>query len=344
MKYNEYKIQHFLSDEFFIQWVVSPDDDNKHFWEKWLSEHPEKRKTVQSAAAIIKAIRYKKNLELSDKTYIDTFENIIKHDHSETDRLQKKSSSSWYIFFSMRKIAASIFIGLICWLGYSVISKSTEEPALTSEISYTTKKNPFGKKSMITLSEGTVIYLNAGSEIKYPREFSDSSRNVTLTGEAFFEVKKDGRPFIVKTDNKIIHVLGTSFNVNQSYTGDVSVALVSGKVRINDELGNQVLLDPKEMLVMKADGGFYKTEFDPLEIIGWKDKHLIFNRNTFEEVKMKIEKWYGVEVKLKGKIKPGWTYTGAYENETLENVLEGIKLTSGFNYKINNKTITISTY
>ncbi|MFD2035705.1 FecR family protein [Belliella marina] len=344
MKYNEYKIQHFLSDEFFIQWVVSPDDDNRHFWEKWLAEHPEKRETIQSAAAIIQAIQYKKALELSDKTYIETFENIIKHDNTETDRRQKKSSNSWYIFFSIRRIAASIFIGLICWLGYNVISQTTEEPTDTSKISYITRSNPFGKKSMITLSEGTKIYLNAGSELKYPREFSDSSRTVTLTGEAFFEVEKDGRPFVVKTDSKIIHVMGTSFNVNQTNAGDVSVALVTGKVKINDELGNQVLLDPKEMLVMKGDGAFYKTDFDPLEITGWKDKHLIFKRCTFEEVKMKIEKWYGVEVLQKGKIKPGWTYTGAYENETLENVLEGIKLTSGFTYNINNKTITISTY
>jgi len=166
---------------------------------------------------------------------------------------------------------------------------------------------------------------------------------VSLKGEAFFEVESEDRPFVVETMETRVRVLGTSFNVNQKDNGTVMVALITGKVTVNDGEGNQVNLEPSEMMVKEKGGDWHKTPFDPLEITGWKDKMLVFKSNSFSEVKERIENWFGVEIQLQGKIKPDWTYSGIYQDETLENVLRGIFLTSGLSYQIKDKDNVIIT-
>ncbi|WP_373399270.1 FecR family protein [Algoriphagus halophilus] len=210
------------------------------------------------------------------------------------------------------------------------------------EVTFITKKNPKGVKSSIKLSDGSVIHLNSNSEIIYPNEFSDSLRTISLKGEAFFDVSKESRPFKVNVDNTIVEVLGTEFNINQSKGEELAVALVSGKVKVNDTHGNQVILDPSEMLVIKNDGNFYKSTFDSLQVVGWKDKNLIFKRDDFYTVKEKLENWYGIEITVKGKIGSKWAYTGEYHDETLKNVLEGIRQTSNIHYKLKGKKVEIT--
>ena len=83
MKYKDFEIDDFLMDEFFIQWIKNPNDNNRHFWEKWLEQHPEKRPVVMEAVSIISAIHYKGKFAVNDSLYIETFENIIKAEKSE---------------------------------------------------------------------------------------------------------------------------------------------------------------------------------------------------------------------------------------------------------------------
>ena len=150
-----------------------------------------------------------------------------------------------------------------------MVGAPVQETPIKKETTIVHRSNPAGKKSIVTLSDGTRIYLNAESEISYASEFTDSLRLVSLKGEAFFEVQKEGRPFVVEIDQTRIRVLGTSFNVNQSNNGALTVALVTGKVSINDQHGNQMQLEPSEMMVREEDGNLHKTRFDPLEITGW---------------------------------------------------------------------------
>ena len=345
MRYKDYDIDDFLLDEFFIQWIKDPNENNRHFWEKWLEQHPEKREVIMEAVSVINSIQYKEKSKVGNKLYIETFENIVK---AERDYLNKKDLSfknkKWNLPFHFRQIAATLLILFCFGMLYTVIfHPPIKEVVIKNEITTITRANPVGKKSMITLSDGTMIYLNSESEISYSSEFSDSLRLVSLKGEAFFEVQKEGRPFVVETQGTTIQVLGTSFNVNQKDNGPLMVALVTGKVRINDHQGNQLNLEPSEMMVMEKGGHLYKTGFDPLEITGWKDKVLVFKSNNFSDVKDKIEKWFGVKIQLNGKINSDWTYSGIYKDETLENVLRGIFLTSGINYKIENKkSVTIT--
>lgn len=343
MRYKDYKLEDFLMDEFFIQWVKFPDRNNCHFWEKWLQEHPQKRETVMQAVQLIRGVHYGKNELFTDTMYVETFENIIRTTNSIGSKMRvERDFFQIFDFFSVRKFVAIMVLGFCCWMSYSLMFQREEVKEVFVEIPMVKKINPAGIKSLITLSDGSKVYLNAGSSIQFPKQFSADRREVQLTGEAFFDIQSEAdRPFVVNTANTQIKVLGTTFNVNQEESGKIAVALVSGKVRVNDDKGNQVNLDPSEMLVMEHSGEFYKTGFDPLEILGWKDKQLVFKKDAFTVVQRKLENWYGVEVQVKGRMPKNWVYTGVYRDELLENVLAGIFYTSGITYKIEGKKITI---
>src|SRR5690554_3922339 len=343
MKYRDYNIDDFLADEFFIQWVKSPNENNKHFWEKWLEQHPEKREVVMQAVSIISSIHYQTKPVFHDRLYVEIFENIIKAEKGDSVKVLPPNNQNWGYTFPFRQVAAALLVLFCLGMLYQVVFYPTiKEKTITNKITVQSKSNPAGKKSVLTLADGTKIYLNAESEISYASEFSDSIRLVSLKGEAFFEVQKENRPFVVETHQTRIRVLGTSFNVNQKNDGVLTVALVTGKVRINDEKGNEVELEPSEMMVRGKEGGIHKTAFDPLEITGWKDKVLVFKKSSLAEVKEKVENWFGVKVQLNGKIDPNWSYSGIYKDETLENVLRGIFLTSGSSYKIEDKNVIIA--
>src|SRR5690554_4801757 len=121
---------------------------------------------------------------------------------------------SWITFDVIRRVAA-IFLILFC-LGilYQVLNNPPKVEVVEKQAHIIKRANPAGKKSLISLSDGTKVYLNSDSEISYGSEFSDSLRHVSLKGEAFFEVAKESRPFVVETQGTKIRVLGTSFNVN----------------------------------------------------------------------------------------------------------------------------------
>tara|TARA_R110002124_G_scaffold286927_3_gene469272 strand:+ start:878 stop:1918 length:1041 start_codon:yes stop_codon:yes gene_type:complete len=343
MKYEDYTIDDFLMDDFFIHWVKYPNENNRHFWEKWLGQHPEKREIVMQAVIIISSVHYQSKMVMGDRRYVEAFENILKANNESGQKRIKMAGGFRGANLPWRGIAAGILMLFSLGVCYNLIIEPTITNELeVSETSMVKRVNPAGKKSILTLSDGSRIFLNSASEISYSSEFNDSLRLVSLKGEAFFEVKKEKRPFIVETEQTKIKVLGTSFNVNQKENGALMVALVSGKVRINDNEGRQIQLEPSEMLVRDKGGSFHKTGFDLLAITGWKDKTLVFRESSFSEVKEKIENWFGVKMFLQGNIDPDMTYSGTYKEESLENVLRGIFFTTGLTYKIEDKTVTIT--
>tara|TARA_R110002074_G_scaffold339281_1_gene509786 strand:- start:789 stop:1829 length:1041 start_codon:yes stop_codon:yes gene_type:complete len=342
MKYEEYNIDDFLMDDFFIHWVKNPNDNNRHFWEKWLEQHPEKRAIVMQAIIIISSVHYKSKPLMNDRRYVEAFENILKADNSSGLKKTKMEVEYRKPKFPWRKVAAFILILFCVGVSYQLILSPNSIPETSrTNVNLIKRANPAGKKSILTLSDGSKIFLNSESEISYTSGFNDSLRLVRLVGEAYFEVKKEKRPFVVETSQTKITVLGTSFNVNQKQNGTLKVALVSGKVQINDQSGNQMQLQPSEMMVRDEDGAFHKTGFDLLTITGWKDQTLVFRENSFNEVKEKIENWYGVKIILQGNIDTNITYSGTYQEESLENVLKGMLYTSRLAYKIEKKNVTI---
>lgn len=340
-KYEDYEFEDFLADEFFVQWVKSPNENNSHFWEKWLASTPQRRKLVSEAASFVRSIHYQDKLEFSDDDYIEVFETILKSDIKQESYKPTVSNNAkrWHSVFSFRWAAAIFLMVFSFWALYEAQNSPDSH---VKEVEWITRVNESGKKTVIHLNDGTVIHLNSNSRISYPANFTDSLRAVSMEGEAFFDVQKENRPFVVEVNDAKVQVLGTSFNVNSLIEGRLEVALVSGKVKVNDRLGNQIMLAPTQMMVLENNGKISKENFDVRSVTGWKDKYLIFTDDDISTVIRKIENWYGVEINTVGKFSGQWAYTGQYHDESLENVLEGIAQTSKIKYKIQGKEVEIT--
>lgn len=228
---------------------------------------------------------------------------------------------------------------------------------------------PYGSKSKIAFSDGTVVWLNAGSKLSYPRVFNPSLREVYLEGEGFFDVEKDAsRPFVVNTAGIRIEVLGTSFNV-KSYPEDdeIEATLVSGKLSVSKNTGQMqtsgkgIILSPNQRAVYsKSDDKIVigntlsktvgiaedklnkrDTGADTESIIAWKQERLVFKSESFENLALRLERWYNVKIIIKDEELKKYKFTGTFENETIEQALNALKLTSPFQYTINQNEIHI---
>lgn len=336
MKYKDFDIEDFLMDEFFIKWVKKPNEETNHFWLKWIQSNPEKKDALLVAKEIIESMDYHDRVNLLDEEYTEIYEGIqsrFKHQSKAGDK-----SNYWLLF---RRLVAVLFIVSCISLGYFV-NVQIKENKIAALQEIVTKETTNGMKSQFVLSDGTKVYLNSDSKLIFPKGFQGTERRVKLSGEAFFEVKQDkDSPFIVEVGENEIKVLGTSFNAH--YRDVFTVALVTGKVEVGDLLGNKIFLSPNEMLIKEKEGKFTKTIFDPLSLLGWKDNYLVFNDDKFDEVLEKLRRWYGVEFSVVGDVRKDWSYSGKYHKETLQNVLEGISITSNFSYEITGKKIKIIT-
>ncbi|MCW9706633.1 FecR family protein [Fodinibius salsisoli] len=215
-----------------------------------------------------------------------------------------------------------------------------------------TKIAEMGQKKMLTLADGTEIHLNAGSSITFPEQFSVKKREVVLSGEAFFKVKEDSaRPFIVQTKNLSTTVLGTSFNV-RSYDNDQQsdVSLVTGKLKVQPsdttrEATSYVLAPGEAVVLDKRNNTLEQTRFDTGIRLGWTEGVLVFENAGKDEIITRIERWYGVTIKVENREKSvdqQWKYRGIFKDESLEDVLKGISYVKNFTYQIENQTVTIT--
>ena len=171
---------------------------------------------------------------------------------------------------------------------------------VTSAMVYNQVDVPQCGEYQLRLSDGSVVFLNSQTRLRFPVRFSGNTREVELVGEAYFEVTKDpDKPFIVHTHGQSITVLGTQFNVSAFENEEViKTTLVTGKVRVGGkEMKEQVVLSPSEQLVFDKKSGQHKIcRVDVQDYIAWKDGQFRFRDVRLDEIMRSIERWYGVEV------------------------------------------------
>ncbi len=199
---------------------------------------------------------------------------------------------------------------------------------------------PYGKRSYIMLSEGTKVWLNSGSKLTFPPAFKGKTREVTLEGEAFFDVAKDPeRPFFVKTEAFKMKVYGTKFNI-QAYSQekDFNIVLVEGKVSMNANKASQtqeVFLVPNQKAsISKGDKDFEITQVENIEVYtAWIDGYLTFINEDVSVLLKKVSRYYNVEIE----VKPGENMEKIYGKldlkNDLERVLDGIAFISKTKYE-----------
>jgi len=218
-----------------------------------------------------------------------------------------------------------------------------------SKTYYNVLRIPYGKRYEVYLTDGTHIYLNAGSELKYPSYFSDnSSREVYLKGEAYFEVAKDEkRPFIVRTNDLKTKVYGTKFNVSAySNENSTQVVLVEGLVgvQVNKETENEyVLIKPSQKgYKLKNKNDVQIEDVEVVKYIAWKDGVLMFENESTENIFKVLERHFNIIIQNNYSELNDHRFTGTFKQESLDDILNTISNHTHFDFFIKNETIVIN--
>ena len=338
MKYNSYTTEDFLNDETFQAYALGTSKEHTCFWINWLSENPKKNEEASKALEIITSFSIQ-TLQIDKSIYNEDFQKL--QDAIDTKRNFGIPVRQKQLFL---KIAASII--LVLGIGYVFQVTDAEKEQEMESVTLLEKSNPKGRKSTVMLPDGSKVKLNSESHLKY-EEF-DNKRVVELSGEAFFEVAKNpSKPFTVYSKEISTTALGTSFNV-RSYPEDLvtQVYLKSGEVEVVDFQN----APNEKLLLLPGNGAEYNTseksltqkKFDSEIILAWNDNIIKFINADFKHVQNVLERWYGVEMEVKGKPDSSWRISGAFKNESLENVLSSIDFTAPLEYTISNNKVKIN--
>jgi ferric-dicitrate binding protein FerR (iron transport regulator) len=238
------------------------------------------------------------------------------------------------------RIAAAIVL-MVSIGGLSVYIAS--ESGLFQTNSFVEVATNAGQQSKVTLPDGSLVWLNAETHLKY--NHGKKNRVVVLSGEAYFEVTHNpNRPFIVKTGNTKIQVLGTKFNVSHYPDSEITQAsLLTGKINMSlPGADHAIELVPGQKLVYNAEKHTYaKSEARVQDEILWRQGILFFDNEPFDGLIKKLERYYAVQFIYNREVFDNKHYTGKIDNLSIEKVLDFISLTIPMKYEVNNKTIKL---
>ncbi|MCK4406317.1 MAG: FecR family protein [Bacteroidales bacterium] len=312
--------------------------EEKQIFDKWISSNNENKAYFNDLKKI-----WNQSGSLSEYDLIDV--NAAKEKVKRKIKIQ--SNNKFPISRKLLKVAAVIvFVIGISWLTYLLFQKEGSE-----YFQYIESVTKNGEKAKVVLSNGTKIWINSGSSLKYPDVFTGKNPEVFLEGEAFFDVSHNrNKPFIVTTSLIQVEVLGTEFNIS-SYPDDetIETTLVTGTVKITSKnakskLGKEnYILKPNEKATFsKNNNTIVVDEVITKYYTSWKDGRLYFNNETFEKIAKRLERWYDLEIKLTGSELKYNRYTCVVnKDKTIEHVLNLLNICTPIEYSIEGKTITI---
>lgn len=225
--------------------------------------------------------------------YFDKKEAKLRIEH----RLSKKQTPIRTLLNNAWVRAAILLLAILSGALINNFVRTTNHSTTYSEVIV-----PLGQMTQIKLPDGSNIYLNSGTKLKYPTAFDQSKREIFIDGEAFMDVSKNKhKPFIVNTTNFSITVLGTSFNVS-AYSEDnrANVTLVEGSVQLQSKLkGWSKNMVPGQIATINNGDGPSVAQVNTEFYTTWKEGKIIFRKETLEEIAHKMERWYNVEIRFK---------------------------------------------
>lgn len=314
--------------------------------ETWADESVENLAILKESRVLMdKAKRWFENESFDPET---AWAKVLKQIETSSPVIPITAKTSKEILFSrILRIAAVIFLAVSLSVAGYYIGFRQQKHAIFTEIITNGQQIVSG----ITLPDGSVVTLNRNSKLSYPKEFSGSVREVTITGEAFFEVEPDAsRPFVIDAGNARIKVLGTSFNVC-AYPGEetVDVLVETGKVEVSCH-SRAVSSDCNVVLVPGEKGVLSNREFTlrksvntDRNITSWKTRRFVFDQTPLSEVVNALEKVYFVNIQL---VDPGMnnlTLTANFNNQPIDFILDVVSLTFNLELKAMNGQYFLTT-
>ena len=272
--------------------------------------------------------RFKLSPEQENKDLEPLLHKLHHQIHSKENTPHKKIS----FVYQLQRIAAILFIPVVLGIAtYFWYDQTGNEQLAYAEI-----QCPDGTRTQFHLPDGSSGFLNNGSSIRYAVPFN-KNREVLLSGEAFFDVAKNGHPFHVKTNNLDVQVMGTSFNV-MAYEDDAieEVILQTGKVKVSVLNGKKLAtLRPNQQLLLNLDNNQYQiNRVEASNFTAWREGKLIFRNEGLEAVAKRIERWYNVDIEITDESLKDYTFHATFMDHNLEEVLTLLTLTSPIKFEI----------
>lgn len=210
-----------------------------------------------------------------------------------------------------------------------------------AEMVYNTLEVPEAKYFKIQLSDGTLVWINSMSSLRFPSDFSGAERRVYLEGEAYFDVAHNAStPFVVETGGTDVKVLGTKFNVD-AYMQEVRTTLKEGSVSVQNGVA-ELILKPGEYAFSKSDK-LIKGEADLEYDLAWVNDEFLFRNDNISTIATQISRWYGVQVKFRGEIDVSKRYTGTVSRKAkLSETMEMLEFVSDLSFKLENNELIVT--
>lgn len=236
--------------------------------------------------------------------------------------------------------AAAVALVLVCVGLYTMHGYKTAQP----EIEYLIAKASATTPRQVVLADGTHVWLNCGATLRYPKQFSDTLREVALTGEGYFEVAKDHRkPFVVDGTTMNVRVLGTVFNFNDNgRSGASEVSLLEGSVRVvADSTEESIVLKPGQKASLEPSGSLTVNDVDARLDAVWHTRVIPFEKSNIRQIADVLEQLYDVKIVVGKNVDNSKTYSGEIQwNENIETELSLLQNTLPINYEIKGRVVT----
>ncbi|MEP0366919.1 MAG: FecR domain-containing protein [Cyclobacteriaceae bacterium] len=313
--------------------------DDQHRLSKWLDEDPKNRKVLNKVELYWKSADSSAQIA-KNRIWIKLIDEIDSSPELGDQIEVKNIHIKWYrVAAAVALLVASSFVAYNFWF--------SNNPNNSGSMSIIEKVSPLGKKLELQLTDGTMVKLNSGSKISYPETFEGNSREVVLTGEAFFDVARDeSKPFIISSKNIHVEVLGTSFSV-QAYEDEAfsEVFVKSGKVRVSDALGRSFvdILPAEKATYSKEDKVLMRSDIQNSSVaFGWMDGRLVFEDEVLEVVFKRLSRWYGVSISYDKITLKNKRITANCKACSIHEMMESLSYNYEFDYEISGDLITIN--
>lgn len=289
----------------------------------WIDESEEHEKLAKDVGYIYSAIDTVRTIRVIDA------EKDLSIVHRRMDKQRRISVWVW-----LQRIAAILFIPLLL----SIICNEIKEET----VQFMEVRSQPGMISSVDLPDGSKVWMNSGSYLKYPVRFTGGKREIFLDGEAFFSVRKDEKKrFIVNTSNEIkVEVLGTEFNMDAYSQNDfISTTLVNGTVKLlyrQEGKKESLLMKPAQKVVYDKRSHSIETSDDiyVLKDVSWKDGRIVLRNTSLSDVLWMLSKRFNVEFVVEKEALKDNSFTGAFNDQSLVRILDHLKISSKINYRL----------
>lgn len=348
-----YTLEEIILDQTFTNYCHKSNEEDVLRWQNYAKASVENEAQVREAAKLVIALNQMLK-EREEKTALKEFRTLVlaqKRGLETTEAALAPTALKpnpfnrmWYI------AAASVLLVMGSVLFYQHQQQEKVELALLQEQQrYRIYKSPVGERLTVTLADHSKVILNSNSTLKVPHHYNKDSRKLVLLGAAYFEVSPNAAlPFVIESSDMKATVLGTSFFMRAyPHESGQQVELLTGKLKVQKSYSSETdnnpeIIGPGEMVMLNRSVDLMEKEtFDVQARESWIKGQLKFNNTSFNAVVRALEDWYGVPFEIRGKQQSAGKFSGTYENEPLERVLNIFCFATDCSFKIEKDKVII---